>query len=66
VKWIRSAVKLLSFDVSSREREKPRTIEIVELDELYSSFYDLKKNEGNRLNYGLLLIGEEMKLLRLR
>jgi hypothetical protein len=44
-KWIKSFTKLLSYDLSQREKEKPKTIEILELDELYAYFYDLKKHK---------------------
>jgi hypothetical protein len=64
-KWIKSFSGFLSQDLGRREKEKPRTIEILEVDELYSSFWDLKKNEENMSKYGLLLIGEDVKLLHL-
>jgi transposase-like protein len=63
IKWIKSFSRLLSYDLNRKEKEKPRTIYILELDELYSYFYDLKKNEKNTSKYGLLLIGTEIKLL---
>jgi hypothetical protein len=66
VRWIKSFSKLLSYDLDRKEKEKPRTINILELDELYSYFYDLKKNEKNMSKYGLLLIGTEIKLLHLK
>ena len=48
-------------------KPKPKTIDILELDELYSYCYDLKKNEKKRESkYGLLLIGTEIKLLHLK
>jgi hypothetical protein len=56
---------MLSYDIDNkREKEKPRTINILELDELYSYFYDIKKK--NMSKYGLLLIGIEIKLLHLK
>ena len=36
------------------------------MDELYSYNYDLKKKEKKELKYGLLLIGEEIKLLHMK
>ncbi|MDR2777197.1 MAG: hypothetical protein LBB24_00265, partial [Rickettsiales bacterium] len=66
-KWIGSASKLLWFDTEREKiKEKPKTIEILELDELYSYFYNIKKNKGNRSKYGLLLIEEEVRLLHLK
>ncbi|MDR2760863.1 MAG: hypothetical protein LBB09_03390 [Rickettsiales bacterium] len=56
---------MMQYDLNRQEKEKPRTINMLELDELYSYFYDLKKNEKNILRYGLLLIGTEVKLLHL-
>jgi transposase-like protein len=41
--WIKSFVKSLKQELEKQEKQKPRTIEILELDELYSHFYDLKK-----------------------
>ena len=41
-------------------------IDILEMDELYSYYYDLKKKEKKELKYGLLLIGEEIKLLHMK
>jgi transposase-like protein len=64
--WIKTSTKLMQYDLARKEKEKPGTIEILELDELYSYFYDLKKNEKNMLKYGLLWIGTEIKLLRLK
>jgi transposase-like protein len=63
--WLKTSAKLMRFDLARKEKEKPRTINILELDELYSYFYDIKKNKKNILKYGLLLIGTEIKLLRL-
>jgi hypothetical protein len=65
IKWVKSFSKLLSYDLNKKEKEKPRTINILELDELYSYFYDIKKNEKNMSKYGLLLIGTEVRLLHL-
>jgi transposase-like protein len=66
LRWVKSFSKMLSYDINREEKEKPRTINILELDELYSYFYDIKKNEKNISKYGLLLIGTEIKLLHLK
>ena len=58
--WIRKAGKIVEEKLSKQE-EKPREIEVLEMDELYT--YIQKKN--NKYEYGLLLIGEEMKLLHI-
>ena len=66
-KWVKSFVKTLKIDLDKeKKKEKSKTIEVLEMDELYSKYYDLKKNEWNTLKYGLLLIGEEIKLLHLK
>jgi transposase-like protein len=65
LRWIKSFSKLLSYDLDRKKKEKPKTINILELDELYSYFYDLKKNEKNMSKYGLLLIGTDVRLLHL-
>ena len=63
--WIKSSVKLLNQDLKKDKKEKPRTIKIIEMDELYTYVYNLKKNEKNMPKYGLLLIEKEIKLLHL-
>jgi hypothetical protein len=63
-RWIKASQKLLSIDVEEVEKPKPTTIKVLELDELHSYFTNLKKNEKNQLKYGLLLIGTDIKLLR--
>ncbi|GMO65704.1 MAG: hypothetical protein Ta2D_11920 [Rickettsiales bacterium] len=65
-KWIKSFSKLLNYDISRQEKDKPRTIEIVELDELYSYYYDYKKKDENKSKYGLLLTETEIKLLHIK
>ena len=45
---------------------KPKTIGILELDELYTYFYDIKKNSEKMSKYGLLLIDSEIKLLHIK
>jgi transposase-like protein len=70
-KWIRSSVKLLQYDIArikedNQVNKPPETIPILELDELWSYFYDLKKNEKNISKYGLLLIGTTIKLLHIK
>ena len=62
--------KQLKIDVdnknnNNKNNNKPKTIEVLELDELYTYFYDLKKNKEKNVKYGLLLIGTKVKLLHL-
>ncbi|MDR2778523.1 MAG: hypothetical protein LBB13_03440 [Rickettsiales bacterium] len=65
--WIKSFFKLLSYDLDrNRKGKKPKTVKILELYELHSYFCNIKKNRENRSKYGLLLIEEEIKLLRLK
>lgn len=65
--WIKTSVKLLSQDIRTNTTNdtKPKTIKVVEMDELYTYVYDLKKNKKNMLKYGLLLIGTEVKLFHI-
>jgi transposase-like protein len=70
-KWNKSFTKLLNYDIhrqkqSNQINKPPETIEVLELDELRSYFYNLKKNEENISKYGLLLIGTKTKLLHIR
>ena len=66
-KWIHSMAKLVTEDIEEERRNKePETIEVLEIDELYSYLYDLKKNEKFTSKYGLLLTEEKMKLLHLK
>ena len=66
-KWIHSMAKLVKEDIEEERRNKePETIEVLEIDELYSYLYDLKKNEKFTSKYGLLLTEEKMKLLHLK
>ena len=76
-KWIKSFKKLLELDINNKKektkeieeterKDRPKTIEVLEMDELYSKYYDYKKNEQKELKYGLLLIENEIKLLHLR
>lgn len=66
-KWIKSFCKLSSIDINNNNNKtKTKTIEVLELDELYSKYYDFKKNEWKESKYGLLLIEEEIKLLHLK
>ena len=44
----------------------PKKIDILEMDELWSYYYDLKKNEEKESKYGLLLTETEIKLLHLK
>ena len=66
-KWIHSMAKLVKEDIEEeRKNKEPETIEVLEIDELYSYLYDLKKNEKFTSKYGLLLTEEKMKLLHLK
>ena len=65
--WIKTSSKLLNYDINlieQKNKEKPKSIEVLEMDELYSKYYDLKKNE--ELKYGLLLTETGIKLLHLK
>lgn len=65
-KWVHSMVKILKNDLEEEKKDKkPETIEILEIDELYSYLYDFKKNKRFMSKYGLLWIEEKIKLLRL-
>ena len=65
--WIKTSYNLLNYDIKrSDKKEKPRTIEIIELDELYTYFYDLKKKKEKMSKYGLLLIDNEIKLFHIK
>ena len=64
--WIANMSKQLQLDIDkNNKKQKPKTIEILELDELYTYFYNLKKNKEKNAKYGLLLIETEVKLLHL-
>ena len=66
-KWIHSMAKLVKEDIEEERRSKElETIEVLEIDELYSYLYDLKKNKKFISKYGLLLTEEKMKLLHLK
>ena len=65
-KWVHSMVKILKNDLEEEKKnKKPETIEVLEIDELYSYLYDFKKNKRFMSKYGLLWIEEKIKLLRL-
>ena len=52
---------------NNKERSKRKNkIDILEMDELWSYYYDLKKKEEKESKYGLLLIGTEIKLLHIK
>ena len=53
-------------DNNGNNGNKPKTIEILELDELYTYFYDIKKNKERISKYGLLLIDNKIKLLHIK
>ena len=48
--WIKTSVKLLSQDIRTNTTNdtKPKTIKVVEMDELYTYVYDLKKTKRIR------------------
>mgnify|MGYP004676986631 CR=1 FL=1 len=52
--------------ITTNNRNKPKTIEVLELDELYTYFYDLKKNKEKMSKYGLLLTETEIKLFHIK
>lgn len=58
--WVENAGKIVEAEIM-KLRMNPRNISILEMDELYTY---VQKN-SNRYEYGWLLIGTEMKLLRL-
>lgn len=58
--WVENAGKIIEHEVRNLQIT-PRTIAILEMDELYSY---VQKNAA-RFEYGWLLIGTEMRLLRL-
>lgn len=69
--WIKTNAKQLRLDVNNNRdnnnnNNKPKTIEILELDELYTYFYDIKKNNEKTSKYGLLLTETEIKLLHIK
>ena len=59
-KWIENAGKIVEREIMNLHMT-PRNISILELDELYTY---IQKN-SSKCEYGWLLIGTEMKLLRL-
>jgi transposase-like protein len=59
--WIKKAGKIVDEMVRNREHER-ETIEILEMDELYTYI----KKKKIKYEYGLLLIGTETKMLRLK
>lgn len=59
-KWIENAGRLVEQEILNL-RMTPRNISILEMDELFTY---VQKNSG-KYEYGWLLIGTEMKLLRL-
>ena len=58
--WVRKAGELVEREVNNKGRDS-RNIVILEMDELYTY---IQKKSG-KYEYGLLLIGTEMKLLRI-
>lgn len=79
VKWINSIAKLLAFKNKKKEENinnninnnnKKQTINILEMDELWSYYTDKDKETNKKikknLKYGLLLTETEIKLLHLK
>lgn len=70
--WLKTNANQLRNEIENKENKenkennKPKTIEIIELDELYTYFYDIKKNKENIVKYGLLLIDNTIKLLHIK
>ena len=66
-RWFKTFEYLLN---NNKEKDKDKNIskkiDILEMDELWSYYYDIKKKEEKESKYGLLLIGEEIKLLHLK
>jgi transposase-like protein len=65
--WLNSFARLLRWDINrmkedNQKNKPPETIEILELDELYTWYWDLKKNENFTSKYGLPLTEEKVKL----
>jgi len=61
--WIKNAGKILEEELKTRKQNKePRKIEILEMDELFTYI----KKRQKKSEYGLLLIGTEMKLVHLK
>jgi hypothetical protein len=59
--WIKKAGKIVDEMVKSRNHER-ETIEVLEMDELYTYI----KKKKTKLEYGLLLIGTDLKMLHLK
>ncbi len=59
--WIKKAGKIVDEIVKTRDHER-ETIEILEMDELYTYI----KKKSAKHEYGLLLIGTDSKMLRLK
>ena len=53
-------------DKDKNNNIKKKKIDILEMDELWSYYYDLKKNEEKESKYGLLLTETEIKLLHIK
>jgi len=58
--WIKQAGKIVEEEVNNRQKNNT-DIDVLEMDELFTF---VEKNAG-KYEYGLLLIGTEMKLLRI-
>ena len=66
-RWFKTFEYLLD-DNKEKDKDKniSKKIDILEMDELWSYYYDLKKKEEKESKYGLLLIGTEIKLLHIK
>jgi transposase-like protein len=69
--WIKSIAKKLKKDLAQenlriQDEEPAKIIEMLELDEMYSYYYDLKKNAEKKLKFGLQLTEIEVQLLRIQ
>ena len=67
--WIKNADKILQEEIKEREKnKKPKTIEVLEMDELFvKKNTKLQKQKDTAIKeYGLLLTETEVKLLHLK
>jgi len=70
--WIKKAGRIVD-EMVREQKEEPKNIEILEMDELFTFVKKASKKQKNRGNthshipeFGLLWIGTDLKLLRLR
>ena len=62
IKWIKSIHKNLSDKIERQEKRKSESLDIIELDEIYTY---IKKNKTG-CQYGLLTVGNKSVLLNLK